>query len=225
MKTMKRVTISLLKNGSLLKAVRCGNNFIVVRETCAFDSLTQVITNAIATNEAYDVITNENNNFCNFAKSISIMNSIRVTSNIYQERAKIISNIPIFEMQLYRNVMHLSTNCNVAHLAECLFANFPSLNISKKCQHCNYENLRKVLVVNININIILQNSLSELRNAIIDTNNDRVLMCKECNQSVVGKYNFLSHLLVDCSVFTDKRYAASIGIEKKMRHSVAYLKF
>jgi len=151
------------------------------------------------------------------------MNSIRVTSNIYQERAKILNNVPIFEMQSYRNVMHLSTNYNVAHLAECLFANFPSPNISKKCQHCNYENLWKVSI-NININIILQNGLSELRNAIIDTNNDKVSMCKKCNQSVVEKYNFLSHLLVDCNISTDKRYATSIGIEK-MRHLVAYLKF
>jgi len=39
MKTMKRVIIPLLKSGSLLKAVRCENNFIVVRETCAFDFL------------------------------------------------------------------------------------------------------------------------------------------------------------------------------------------
>jgi len=124
---MKRVTIPLLKNGSLLKAIRYGNNFIVVRETCAFDSLTQVITNAIVTNEAYhDVITNKNNNFCNFAESISIMNSIRVTSNIYQERAKILSNVSIFQMQSYQNVMHLSTNYNVAPLAECYWQIFPA---------------------------------------------------------------------------------------------------
>jgi len=63
-------------------------------------SLTQIITNAIVTKlEAYhDVITNENNNFCNFAKSISIMNSIRITFNIYQERARILSNVSILQM-------------------------------------------------------------------------------------------------------------------------------
>lgn len=118
-------------------------------------------------------------------------------------------------MQPYRaNVMHLNTNCNVAHLAEHLFANFPKLSISKKCQHCNHENLRKVPIVTININIILQNGLYDLQNATIDTNYDKNSICKECHQTVLEKYNFQSHLLIDCSVFTDKRYAASIGIEK-----------
>lgn len=59
MKTLKRITIPLFKNGSLLKASRC-YNFIAVRKTCAFDSLTQVVTNIIVTNEAYhNIIMNE----------------------------------------------------------------------------------------------------------------------------------------------------------------------
>lgn len=76
MPTLQRIMIPLLKNGSLLKGSRCGDHFIVVRETCAFDSLTQVVTNAIVTNSIYADITNtKNNNFCNFAKSILLINN------------------------------------------------------------------------------------------------------------------------------------------------------
>lgn len=108
-------------------------------------------------------------------------------------------------------MMHLNTNCNVAHLAEYLFVNFPSLIINKKCYHCNYENLQKVLI--ININMFLENGLSAFQNA---NNRDKDSMCKECHQSVLEKYDFQSHLLVDCNVFTDERYAASIfGIQRK----------
>ena len=58
METLQRITVPVLKNGSLLKASRYDDNFIVVRETCAFDSLTQIITNTLVTkcitNESYD---------------------------------------------------------------------------------------------------------------------------------------------------------------------------
>lgn len=111
MKTLKRIIIPLLKNGSLLKASRCDNNFMVIRETCAFDSLTQIIINAIVVNETYhNIIINENNIFCNFAKNISIINNIKITSNIYQERARILSNVPIFKMQPYRTI---AFKCNL----------------------------------------------------------------------------------------------------------------
>lgn len=53
MSTLQRITIPILKNGSLLKGTRCDDHFIVVRETCAFDSLTQILANAIATNPTY----------------------------------------------------------------------------------------------------------------------------------------------------------------------------
>lgn len=144
--TLQRITIPLLKNGSLLKSSRCGDHFIVVRETCAFDSLTQVVLNAIVTNPIYaDIINTKNNNFCNFAKSILLIKTKNVTNNNYQDRMKILSNIPILETKPYRaNVMHLNANCNVSHLAEYLFADFASLTINRKCDNCNDENIRNI---------------------------------------------------------------------------------
>jgi len=77
------------------------------------------------------------------------------------------------------------------------------------------EHLRKIPVISININIFLQNGLSALRNAILDTNYDKASTCKKCLENVLEKFIFQSHLLIDCSIFTDGQYAASIGIEKK----------
>jgi hypothetical protein len=217
MNTLQRITIPLLRNGSVLKASKCDESFIVVRETCAFDSLTQVMINAIVTNETYaEVATVQNNNFCNFAKNISMINSNKITSNIYQERAKILSGVSLFEKTPYRkNVTQLNANCNVSQLAEHLFIDFPSLIISKKCKHCNHEDLRKVPVLNINVDILLRNGISALQNSIIDNNEEKDSMCKKCHQSVHEKYTFQSHLLVDSTTFSDKRYAALIGIKKK----------
>lgn len=216
MPTLQRITIPLLKNGSLLKGSRCDDQFVVVRETCAFDSLTQVVTNAIVTHPTYaGIITTKNNNFCNFAKNISLINK-NITSNIYQQRTKILLNVPIFETKPYRrNIIHLNTNCNVSHLAEYLFADFPSLTINRKCEHCNRENVRNIPVLSVNVNMLLQNGLSDIQNAVLDTNQERQSMCRECNQIIIEKYNFKTHLLIDCSVFTDERYAASIGIVRK----------
>lgn len=216
MPTLQRITIPLLKNGSLLKGSRCGDHFIVVRETCAFDSLTQVVTNAIVTNSIYaDIIIAKNNTFCNFAKSISFITK-NITNSCYQERTQILNNVPIFETIPYRrNVMHLNANCNVSHLAEYLFADFPSLTINKKCVNCNHENVRNIPVLSINVNILLKNGFSEIQNAVLDANQERKSTCKECHQNVIETYDFKSHLLVDTSIFTDKKYATFIGINKK----------
>jgi len=86
--------------------------------------------------------------------------------------------------------------------------------INKKCHHCN-QHLRKIPLISTNINILLQNGLLTLRNAILDTNYDKASTCKKCHENVLEKFIFQSHLLIDCSVFTDGQYAASIGIEKK----------
>ena len=77
------------------------------------------------------------------------------------------------------------------------------------------EHLRKIPVISININILLQNGLSALRNAILDTNYDKASTCKKGHENVLEKFIFQSHLLIDCSVFKDGQYAASISIEKK----------
>ena len=47
--------------------------------------------------------------------------------------------------------------------------------INKKCHHCNHEHLRKIPLISTNINILLQNGLSTLRKAILDTNYDKAL--------------------------------------------------
>lgn len=216
MPTLQRITIPLLKNGNLLKGTRCGDIFIVVRDTCAFDSLTQILINAIVTNTAFpDITTIKNNEFCNFAKSILLINK-NITSNIYEQRTKILKDIPIFQCTPYRqNIMHLNTNCNVSHLAEYLFADFPSLTISKKCNHCSHENVRNISVISINIDIILKNGLSKLQDAVLDTNKVRELTCKKCNEFIIENYDFRSHLLIDATVFTDKKYASLIGIDRK----------
>jgi len=118
-----------------------------------------------------------------------MINSTKITKNIYQERAKILNSIPIFEITPYRtNVTNLNANCNVAHLAEQLFFNFPSLIINKKCHRCNHENLRKIPIISININILLQNGLSALRNAVLDTNYDKASICKMCHENVFEIY-------------------------------------
>lgn len=47
------VGIPLISNGNLCEPVHCDGIKIIVRDTCAFDSLLQVIMSAIATNPSY----------------------------------------------------------------------------------------------------------------------------------------------------------------------------
>lgn len=101
MQTLERITIPVLKNGSLLKGPRCDDHFTVVRETCAFDSLTKILASAIVTNPTYVDTIITINNIYNFARTILSINTKNITTKIYQERTRILSIIPIFETKPY----------------------------------------------------------------------------------------------------------------------------
>lgn len=123
--------------------------------------------------------------------AILLINTDNIIDNYYQERMKILSNVSIFEIRPYkRNIMHLNANCNVSYLAEYLFVDFPTLIINRKCDNCNHENVRKMPLLSVNVNILLQNGLSEIRTAMLDENHEQKSTCKKCQQIITEKYDF-----------------------------------
>lgn len=99
----------------------------------------------------------------------------KVTGNIYERRTKILKSISMFHyfvnirqlnvaiychtwqysVGLY-STWNVATYCNVAHLAEYLFSDYPSIIINKNCTRCLSANIRNIYVVNINFDILLR---------------------------------------------------------------------
>lgn len=132
-KNMKSHNLPLMINGNKCKAVNMKRGLILnVQETCAFDSILQIVASAIATHTAYgDAVRSSSDSI--FHLAANILEYGKLLSTHYTERATILQDVPILKdkITIYtRNIMRLNANCNVAHLAEYVLKNEPSYNFS-----------------------------------------------------------------------------------------------
>jgi len=145
---------------------------MTVQETCAFDSLLQLVMSGIATHTSYrEAIESCNDDIFKLARSI--LKDGRLHPIHYTERASILENLSLFRdaVSIYtRGVKRLNTNCNAAHLAEHLFINAPSYEFVKSCT-CGATNSRTSVICNINVDILFHQGLQNMQQAIDDTRN------------------------------------------------------
>jgi len=89
----KTIGIPILQNASLLKAVTINGKKIVVQETCAFDSISQVVANGISMSDTYNTESalNSCNEFIKFLTNIVTRGKIAAAD--YCTRASILCNI------------------------------------------------------------------------------------------------------------------------------------
>lgn len=91
---------------------------ITISQTCVFDAILHLIVSSITNIKYYeDKIKISNNHIFNLATSI--LHSGKVTNDHYNERAKILIDLPLFKDNLTtytRTISKLNINCNVAHL-------------------------------------------------------------------------------------------------------------
>lgn len=132
LKNIKSFNLSLIINGSKCRPIKKGQSMMTVQETCAFDSLLQLVASGIATHTAYrNAVQSSSDNIFRLAKSL--LEDGRILSKHYHERASILQNLPLFRDSIKsytRGIKRLNANCNVAHLADNLFENEPSCTIT-----------------------------------------------------------------------------------------------
>jgi len=208
------VGVPLISNGNLCEPVHCDGVKILVKDTCAFDSLLQVIMSAIAIYPSYKETTRTMN-----CKIITLAERIimdgKVTAITRTERARILRNVPIFHKSQYtRQLETINANCNVAHLAEHIL--YPSYSRSLYCNNCKTTSERNFTFLNINVDIILQNGPGHMQDAINSAINSNYI-CKNCKK--VQDYNLMynSHILIDITVLTDKNYNHSLKLPFHMK--------
>jgi len=148
--TNKAIGIPLLKNGSLCNATTVNKEQTLVRETCACDSIFQIVASGIGMRSVYktDITAFITSNA--FIKLIiDILTQGKINANDYGTRAMILCNISIFSKRhCTRAISSLNANCNGAHLAEHLFKNIPSPSPVKYNLYGTVRNLgRKCPVV------------------------------------------------------------------------------
>lgn len=102
--TSKTIDITILKNGSLCCAAIVGEQNIIARESCAFDSTFQTVANGINTCTAYKIDMTTTTNCNAFIKlMIDILKRGKIIANDYGTRATILRNTPIFQKKKFHS--------------------------------------------------------------------------------------------------------------------------
>jgi len=195
--------------------VVCTNKIhVVIRETCAFDSILQVVMYAFALYCAYKTaMMTADNSILTLAQDI--IQSGKLCAKHYILRGQILCATPIFQTMTYtRQISTLNVNCNATHLAEYLFQTTPSSTRTKICKECNKSIIRKLPLVSINVNVILQNDLCCIQQSIekaVFTHGT----CHTCKANTIESVEYGPHILIDTSILTDDAYLHAINVKKK----------
>lgn len=214
----KAIEIPILKNGNLCDSMQIDGKFISIKETCAFDSLIQLITHAIGKEYRYkEAVQHLDHPVIKLA--ISILNRGKISSADYVARAKILLEIDIFEQSTTRYVKFLNANCNVGHLIDILFSQEPSITRIKNCNNCNYIQSRNFSVLHINVDMLIEKGLGTIQEAINDTKfNDKeyAVKCDQCNGTVKRTHSYSPHIFLDTSLITDPNYKSQARSESTL---------
>lgn len=188
--------------------MRTNDSYISVKETCAFDSLVQLIMHACGKENKYkeELQTIKNNLFIELC--LNILNRGKIVSANYNKRAIILKNTHICKYTATRHMEFLNANCNMDHLIEIIFTNLlPSIIRKNICHQCNYSSYRNFATLHINIDILLTEDLGKIQESINDTLFKEINKnCSQCNSILTQNYECSSHIFLDTSIITHLNY-------------------
>lgn len=209
------VGIPIIKNGNLCGPIHINKLQLVIRETCAFDSILQIVMCAFASHCTYKTaMMNTDNPLLLLAQDI--LQAGKLYAKHYTMRGQILSDVTFFERTKYsRHISMLNTNSNVAHLAEHLFRTIPSCTKTKICNDCKNSNVRQLPVVYIDVDIILRSGLSHIQRSIEEAASTQGT-CTTCNKICIENIEYGSQIMIDLSILTDDQYIQSNNIEKQI---------
>lgn len=116
---LSAVGIPLMSNRNLCEPVHCDDGIkIIVKDTCALDSLLQVIMSAIPTNPSYKEAT------CAIDSKITklaekLLMDGKVTTEDRIERARILRNVPIFQKKVAVHTTIGNCKCKLQYCSSC----------------------------------------------------------------------------------------------------------
>lgn len=201
-----------MQNGSICKSVTIDGKVITITQTCAFDAILHLIASGIASIKCYEnkIKISEN---CTIKLAMSILHSGKIIRSHYNERAKILIELPLFRKALTKytcTISKLNANCNIAHLITYLFTDIPSCQATIICP-CGYFRRRQIVELYINIDILIYKGLHYMQE-MIDNALATTIKCRKCLSTATENIKYGPHLFIDTSTFTDYRYTKT---EKK----------
>lgn len=134
-----------MRNGSLCDSIKIKDKHMCIRNTCAIDSLIQLLAHAIGKEKLYkNFIQDFQYPIFNLAQQIVIRG--KIIASDYKTRMEILQETNLYKISgtRYMYLFFLDANCNVDHLIQILFTDLPSVIRFTKCSSCNYTQHRNL---------------------------------------------------------------------------------
>lgn len=187
-----------IPNGNLCPVVREREKSFVIRNTCGFDSLCQIIA-VTAINESYykDAIVNCSSPIFTCVKEFLCTG---LSKKFYVKRVNAL-NIPnLLSENRSRRIIQIIATSNVADMATWIFKDDASCIKTKHCLACEKENSRKIIVISADFDIWVKEGAIGLAKAVTHGIN-RDKLC--CDVSPTITFNYGQQLLIETG-FNDK---------------------
>lgn len=192
----KTKSIGLIQNGNKtrFKSIKIGDTFYVLSNTCAFDSVIQLLAVAYCDSDEYGTYVKEKKNESTLWHLIFALLRDGLTVQTYRNRAIILKNIYPGEPTV-NDVVYLSVEQAVDNLLIKLLNDDESIEIVQSCSSCGYKHIEKKQYLTVCVperhltKRQLDNLLStEIKCQYYSTN------CKSCSKEMVSSPKFGNHI-------------------------------
>lgn len=192
----KTKSIGLIQNGnkSKFKSIILDDGSYVLSNTCAFDSVIQILAVAYCDSVEYKSYVDEKKNVNELWHLVSTVLRDGLTVQTYRKRAKILKQFYPVE-PMFNGVGYLSVEQAVDNLLIKLLGDDESVEIVRRCSSCGYEHKEKNQCITVCVqekyltNRLLDNLLTTEINHLYDTTN-----CKSCSRDMIANPQFGKHI-------------------------------
>lgn len=127
---------------SRLKSIRLQQNHYTIVNTCAFDSITQILMCSYADSEYYSEYVESVADDCLYFEMVRNAMRDGITSQFYKKRARILLLVDMFPKQEMGNSTVVNAACTASFLFNELFSRHPSLKEVRTCDGCGKQTER-----------------------------------------------------------------------------------
>lgn len=140
----KTKVIGLIKNGSRsnLMSVKFKNCNYVLSNTCAFDTIVQILAEAYCDSTLYAKYVKQKTDESTLWQLIFCLLRDGVTVQTYKKRVEILSNLYSGE-SMVNGIIYLSVEQSIDTMLNVLLKNYESVKIREKCSLCKFERSEK----------------------------------------------------------------------------------
>lgn len=202
-------------NGNMKTPIKINKKRYLISNTCAFDSVTTLITMAITDSKYYkELIDKSTNNFITFCNDLAKNGTSAI---IYKKRLEMLKNI-FMEEEGVTNVTLINAKCNVMYIVTSLLMDVPSSSEINICQDsiCAMTSERKSATIIVR----LSNGYESLESDLEVYTKGLSHNCTNCNNGVVQSTRILhEHIFIETDSYEEEAFLtdfpSEITVQKK----------